>query len=74
MASLPSKVENEVSARDKLVDQGLIANIANMDVNAIFDVGNVEPVTPVFGDKIVDHGDVGPVIDQSSSNMGTDEA
>ena len=74
MASLPSKVKNKVGARDKFVDQGLIADIANMDCNAILDVCNVEPVSAIFGDQIVNHRDLGSVIDQSSGNVGTDEA
>ena len=69
MARLPGKVKNKVGFRDQIVDQGSIANIANMDGNAVLNVSNIEPVAPIFGNQIVNHGDMGPKIDQLAGNM-----
>ena len=74
MAGLASKIEETIVPLNQVAHAVLVSHVGDIDPHPVFDAGDVEQVTAVFGDEAVHQGHAGAEVQQSPRQVRADEA
>jgi hypothetical protein len=73
VAHLPGEIEDHVATLHEIVHRALLADVRNVDADAIGDAVDVEQVAAVVGDERVDEQHVGPRRHELTGEVAADE-
>ena len=74
MIDLAGQMEDHVLALDEVVHGELVAYVAVIDAHALPDRREVEEVTPLAGEHVVDDGHLRAQLHEPEGEVGADEA
>src|SRR6185503_5693722 len=74
MGGLSGEIEQEVLTLDQVPHAVVIADVGDVNAQAVFQVRQVEPITAVLRDEAVEDGDLGAEFHQAACQVGADEA
>ena len=74
VAHLAGEVEDDVAVAHEVVHRALLADVGDVDADAIGDAVDVEQVAAVVGDQRVDEQHVGAELDEPAREVAADEA
>ena len=74
VADLAGEIEDHVLLAHQIVHRGLLADVGDVDADAIFEAADVEQIAAVVVDQRVDEQDARAEVDELPGQVAADEA